>query len=89
MAKDRAKAVQEAGFDVEDLEWISSLRHDINEHQETASEKFMRKLKSNPLVPIGKTFCTRETPCESGAPSRAAPLCYGAMVNQSSVLCNH
>ncbi|XP_043218901.1 HIG1 domain family member 2A, mitochondrial-like [Amphibalanus amphitrite] len=53
MAKDRAKAARDAGFDEEDLEWISSLRHDINEHQETAGEKFMRKLKSNPLVPIG------------------------------------
>ena len=55
MAKDRAKAAQDAGFDIEDLEWISSLRHDINDHQETAREKFVRKLKSNPLVPIGET----------------------------------
>ncbi|XP_037088448.1 HIG1 domain family member 2A, mitochondrial-like [Pollicipes pollicipes] len=53
MAKDPAKAAQDAGFDREDLEWISSLRHDINEHQETASEKFVRKLKANPLVPVG------------------------------------
>ena len=68
MAKDRAKAAQDAGFDAEDLEWISSLRHDINEHQETAREKFMRKLKSNPLVPIGKTQGADGSPRQSGAP---------------------
>jgi len=53
MANDREKAVKDAGFNVEDLEWISSLRRDVNEHQETAKEKFTRKLKANPLVPIG------------------------------------
>ena len=70
MASERAKAARNAGFDEEDLEWISSLRHDINEHQETASEKFMRKLKSNPLVPIGKSRqSTDRLPRESGAVS--------------------
>lgn len=38
------------------LEWIQ-MRKDFNEdHNETAREKFMRKFKQNPLVPIGE-FC--------------------------------
>lgn len=40
-----------------ELDWIT-LKNDIGSeqmiHQETAGEKFQRKFKENPLVPIGE-----------------------------------
>lgn len=37
-----------------ELEWIQMRRAIGSVDAETTSEKFMRKLKSNPLVPIGE-----------------------------------
>lgn len=38
----------------QELEWIQ-MRKDFNEDKiETSREKFMRKFKQNPLVPIGE-----------------------------------
>lgn len=39
-----------------ELEWIQMKRAIGSVEVETSSEKFMRKFKSNPLVPIGEIF---------------------------------
>lgn len=37
-----------------ELEWIQMRKHLLNEELETPKEKFIRKFKQSPLVPIGK-----------------------------------
>lgn len=40
--------------DESDLEWIQLRKNLENDHVETIMEKFNRKFKQNPLIPIGE-----------------------------------
>ncbi|XP_037938081.1 HIG1 domain family member 2A, mitochondrial [Teleopsis dalmanni] len=48
-----AGKVEEITLSNEELEWIQMRRDFDSLRQETVKEKMLRKIKSNPLVPIG------------------------------------
>lgn len=48
-------APQQVNVPDEDLDWIQMRQHSGPVFPETTKEKMMRKIKQNPIVPIGKS----------------------------------